>query len=480
MYTTAPLFGRFHSSGKKIISSLRGQPLHHLESLCADRIAPALLAPNATERERLFFPRLTFLTFLDQVLNPGSSCRKALNQIKTYYQSQPAPPPIDSNTSGYCQARARWTTTELVAIRGHLAQRLALHGDTLLAGLAVARPLKVIDGTTFNLPDTAANREVCPQSEDQLPGCGFPLVRLVGVFCLKTGVLLEETSAPHTTSENDLFHDLWPTFQADDILLADCNFSSYGSLAGLQFQAVDALFELHASRKRDFRQGRRLGAGDRLITWAKPSVKPANLTAEQWQQLPATLTVRLVRVRLTTRNGRRKYLTLVTTLTDPKAWPVWLLAALYARRWKIELYWDDIKTTLQMDMLSCRSPAMVHKELQMHFIAYNLIRSLMGEAALLAQVPLDRISFKGTLDAAHHYSLAMDKIPVRHRLRRRSLFLKMLATIASDLVPERPDRREPRCQKRRPKAYPFMTRPRHLMKDLPKAPRHKNTPRCLT
>ena len=166
MFATAPLFGRFHSSFKKIISSLRQQPLHHLESLCADRIAPALLALNDTERERIFTPKLTFLTFLDQVLNPGSSCRNALDQIKTYYQSQPAPPPIDSNTSGYCQARARWTTAELVDIRCHLAQRLAIHGDTLLAELPVSRPLKVIDGTTFNLPDTAANREVCPQSED--------------------------------------------------------------------------------------------------------------------------------------------------------------------------------------------------------------------------------------------------------------------------------------------------------------------------
>lgn len=476
MFTTAPLFGKFHSPLKHSLQPLRARPLHHLESLCASRIDPALLAPNDTERERLFTPKLTFLAFLDQVLNPGASCRHALDQIKAYYQSQPSPPEIDANTSGYCQARARWTTDELVDIRRHLAQRLALHGDSLLAGLPVSRPLKVIDGTCFNLPDTEANREVCPQSADQQPGCGFPLVRLVGLFCLKTGALLEEASAPHTTSENALFQELWPTFQAGDLLLADRNFSSYGSLAGLQQQGVDCLFQLHASRKRDFRKGKRLGPQDRLITWTKPKVKPANLTQAQWQQLPATLTVRLVRVRLTTKNGRCKTLTLVTTLTDPKAWPVWLLAALYARRWKIELYWDDIKTTLQMDMLSCHTPAMVHKELQMHFIAYNLIRSLMGEAALVGDVPLARISFKGTLDAALQYSRAMDKIPVRHRHRRRTLYLEMLATIASDLVPERPDRWEPRCQKRRPKAYPFMTRPRYLMKDSPKNSGSKTRP----
>ena len=473
MFTTAPLFGKFHSPLHKTLQPLRGQPLHHLETLLAGRITPALLAPNNGERERIFTPKLTFLAFLDQVLNPGASCRNALNQIKSHHQSQPNPPRIGANTSGYCQARARWTTDELVDIRRGLAERPALHGDSLLRGLTVSRPLKVIDGTCLNLPDTKANRELCPQSPDQAPGCGFPLLRLVGVFCLKTGALLEEASAPHTTSENALFQDLWPTLRAGDILLADRNFSSYGSLAGLRQQSVDCLFHLNANRKHDLRQGQRLGGKDRLITWTKPQGKPANLTPEQWQQLPATLPVRLVRVRVPTKNGRCQTLRLVTTLTDPKEWPVWLLAALYARRWKIELYWDDIKTTLQMDMLSCHTPAMVHKELQMHFIAYNLIRALMVDAALQCQVPLDRISFKGTLDAAHHYSLAIDKIAVRHRQRRRTLYLEMLATIALDLLPERPDRREPRCQKRRPKAYPFMTRPRPLMKDAPKSSRRK-------
>ena len=399
MFTTAPLFGKFHSPLKQTAQPLRGQPLHHLETLCADRIAPELWAPNDDERERIFTPKLTFLAFLDQVLNPGTSCRSALDQIISYYQSRPPAPQIDTNTSGYCQARARWTTAELIYIRRHLAERLALHGDSLLAGLSVSRPLKVIDGTCLNLPDTPANRAICPQSPDQQPGCGFPLVRLVGVFCLKTGALLDEASAPYTTSENALFQDLWPTFQAGDLLLADRNFSSYGSLAGLRQQNVDCVFQLHAGRKRDFRKGKRLGPSDRLVTWTKPNVKPANFTQAQWQKLPATLTVRLVRVRLTTRHGRCKTLILVTTLTDPKRWPLWLLAALYARRWKIELYWDDIKTTLQMDMLSCLSPVMVHKELQMHFIAYNLIRSIMGDAALECHVPLDRVSFKGTLDA---------------------------------------------------------------------------------
>ena len=484
MFTTAPLFGKFHSplmdATKPFLSR---RPLHHLETICSDRIDPILLQTNETKdnsRERIYTPRLTFFAFLDQVLNPDSSCRSAVDQILSYYHSLPHYPIIDSDTSAYCQARARWTGDELIDIRRHLAGRMAIHGNTLLPGIPSPCPIKVIDGTCLNMPDTLANRELFPQSTDQKPGCGFPQIRMVGVFCLKTGVLLEETSAPYAISENALFQDLWPTFQAGDLLLADRNFSSYGSIASLKQREVDCLFHLHASRKSDFRKGLRLGPRDRLITWTKPARKPANLTQEQWQLLPAKLTVRMVRVRLATSHGRCKTVTLVTTLTDTKLWPAKLLVALYHRRWKIELNWDDMKTTLHMDMLSCKSPEMIHKEIQMHLIAYNMIRTLMAEAALIGDAPLDRMSFKGTLDAAHHYSQAIAKIPIAYRKRRLALYAEMLATIASDLVPDRPDRREPRCQKRRPKSYPFMTRPRHQMKDAPKSSRRRKTRHSLS
>ena len=252
MFTTAPLFGKFHSPFQDAARPLLRRPLHHLETICADRIDSALLQPNETKtnsRERIYTPKLTFLTFLDQVLNPDSSCRSAVDQILSYYHSLPHYPKINSDTSAYCQARARWTCDELIDIRRHLAGRMAIHGNTLWPGIPSLRPIKVIDGTCFNMPDTAANREICPQSTDQKPGCGFPQLRMVGVFCLKTGALLEETSAPYTTSENALFQDLWSTFQVGDLLLADRNFSSYGSIASLKQQEVDCLFHLHASRK---------------------------------------------------------------------------------------------------------------------------------------------------------------------------------------------------------------------------------------
>jgi hypothetical protein len=197
---------------------------------------------------------------------------------------------------------------------------------------------------------------------------------------------------------------------------------------------------------------------------AKPSKRPANISPEQWEALTETLPVRLVRFRVRTANGRCKKIVLITTLLDPILWPVELLALLYARRWKIELFLDDIKTTLHMDMLSCLSPDMIHKELEMHLIAYNLIRSIMSEAACVCHAPLDRLSFKGTLDTARQYSRTIAQVPISHRKVRQAIYADMLSVIAQDQVPERPDRFEPRCQKCRPKAYPFMTRPRRELK----------------
>ena len=465
MFTTAPLFGKFHSPLKDAVQPLRRRPLHHLESLCADRIDPAFLAPNpsqANSRQRLYLPKLTFLAFLDQVLNPDSSCRQAVRQIRAYHQKQPNPKRLDKDTSAYCQARARWTLQELTQIRCHLAHHTASNPWQL--GLPTLRPLKAVDGTCLNLPDTPKNRQAYPQSQDQQPQCGFPLLRLVAVFSLETGALLERAYAPYTTSENALYQSLWPTFQKGDIVAGDRNFGAWGALASFQVQGVDGLFHLHASRNKDFRQGQYLGPNDRLVTWSKPRNKPANMTPEQWQALPATLTVRLVRFRVPTANGRCKKITLVTTLTDPKLWPLEVLAALYARRWKIELYLDDLKTTLHLEMLSCLTPAMIHKELEMHLIAYNLIRSIMGEAASVCHAPLDRLSFKGTLDTARQYSHTLAQIPASCRKLRQQVYADMLAVIAEDQVPERPDRFEPRCQKRRPKNYPFMTRPRRQLK----------------
>jgi len=477
MYITTELFGRIHTCKKPLAEArhgLRRQSLSQLEALCERKFPDdwADLNPShANSRERIYTPRITGLAFLSQVLSPGSSCREAVREVQGAFALRSGTCAVSSDTSPYCQARARLELDRLSGLRRHLAGQM--ESNVPSNSLPWSRAIKVIDGTCFNLPDTVANRARYPQSSDQRPGCGFPQMRMVGVFSLQTGACLAHADADYHTSEGALFRRLWPTLQPRDITLADRLFDSYGNFAGLQSKGVDALFSIHANRPHDFRHGRALGPRDRPCTLTRPARPAAGWSPQDWAALPPTLTVRQLKARIHNPKGRVKTITLITTLLDPILWPKELLLLIYRHRWNVELFLDDIKTTLQMDMLSCRTPDMVHKELEMHLVAYNLIRSIMQEAALTSHKPLGRISFKGTLDTMRRYGQTLARIPARQRKHRRAVYAQMLATIASDLLPQRPGRREPRCLKRRPKAFPFMTKPRHQMKDAPKSSRRK-------
>lgn len=482
MFTTTELFGRIHTARKSVgaaVATLRRKTLHQIETVCDAWIAPASrtpakLAPNpkgAPRRKRVYTPELTFLTFLGQTLNSGASCRGAVRQVQSYYLSQPVPRQVSPDDSPYCQARARLDVDQLGIIRQEIAQRMAKALPT--AARAWGRPVKIVDGTCLTLPDTAENQAAYPQPSSQTPGCGFPHLRLLGLFSLDTAALLERVRGQYTTSETPMFRELWPRLERGDLVLGDRLFGSYHALAQLPKLGVDGIYRLNRHRDHDFRKGKRLGYQDRLVTWLKPRKKPAGLTDGEWAAVPDRIVVRQVRVKLTKPTGRVKEIVLVTNLVDAKKWPRAKLADLLARRWQIELNFDDLKTTLQMDHLSCLTPEMIHRELELHLIGYNLTRALMLEAAVACHVPLYRLSFKGTLDTVREFSVSLVRVPVSQRQKRNTIYREMLATIAKDLVPDRPGRREPRCKKRRPKAYPYMNKPRRKMKDAPKSSRRK-------
>jgi hypothetical protein len=480
MYTTCDLFGRFHSPRKParpFLSDLRCRNLHHLETLCDTWIPAARLAPNEAglnSRERVYTPKLTFLTFLSQVLHPGAPCRKAVRELQTYYLQQPEPRRISPETSPYCQARKRLDLDNLAVIREDLSQGMA---RALPSWERLwPRPVKVVDGTTLSMPDTPENQAAYPQPESQKPGCGFPQMRLLALFSLDTGALLERARGQYKTSEVRLFYKFWPRLNPGDILLGDRIFGTYTALAELPARGVDGIFRLNAQRDQDFRRGKRLGPSDRLMTWYKSPQKPAGMSVEQWAQIPAQIVVREVKIKIKEANCRVKEIVLVTTLLDRKKWPKAVLAELLRRRWQVELNLDDIKTSLQMDVLSCLTPAMIHRELELHLIAYNLVRAIMLEASVSCHAPLYRLSFKGSLDTVQEFSRGMARVPRSHQHKRRALYQEMLATIAQDLLPVRPGRREPRCLKRRHKAYPLMTKPRRKMKDAPKSRRRSKKP----
>ena len=455
------------------VNSLRQQSLFHLEKLLNPFLPPGLLAqadegPNS--RERIYSLRRTFFGFLFQVLKPDCSCREIVRQIQALFGLHQAGA-VDESTSAYCQARARLPEDILIRLRHHLAEHL-LKRTQRWFGFSV----KVLDGTGISLPDTPKNQKAYPQPGGQKPGCGFPFLKIVGVFDLASGALLDYARGNKHKHELRLLYRLLHSFKPMDLVLADRGFSNYALLASLLLRGVGGLFRLHQSRPADFRKGKRLGKCDRLVVWKKPQLKPPYLSAAAWKLIPSELPLRMIRFSLAIKGYRVQSVTLITTLVDAKAYPAQELARLYARRWKIELWFRDIKTSMGMEVLRCQSPGMIHRELEMFLIAYNFIRCLMVKASTLHDAPIERISFKGTVDSVRQFSAAIAQAPSAKR--QNHLIDLLLETIANDLVPDRPGRREPRALKRRPKPFQLLNKPRRKFKDSSHRNRYwKNNPR---
>jgi len=458
------------------LEKLRRQSLLHLDLLFG-ALLPSWLLVQADEgpnsREQIYSVRRTFFGFLYQVLNPHCPCRQVVRQIQSLF-ALISSRKISDDTGAYCLARARLPLDILSRLRCAVAAQ-AGNAAELWNSLRV----KVIDGTAVSMPDTPKNQRAYPQSAEQKPGCGFPFMKIVGIFSLSTGVLLDYARGNKHQHELSLLHRLLDTFKAGDLALADRGFSCYTLLALLQRKNVPALMRLHHARSADLRRGKRLGKNDRLILWRKPkNWERRNIPMSRWKCIAAELPVRVLRYSLRRPGFRTRSVTLVTTLLDPERYPAEQLALLYARRWQIELWFRDLKTSMGMDVLRCQSPNMIHKELEMFFIAYNLIRCLMLQASRNYKADIQRLSFKGTVDSTRQFAAALAQ--ARSPKKQKQLIADLLRIIAADLVPERPNRREPRAVKRRPNPCAYLTKPRHKFKDAQHRNRYwKNNPRKL-
>lgn len=397
-------------------------------------------------RERLFPPTETLSIFLAQVLSSDSSCQQAVNDtaVKRLVAGMDE---CSSNTAAYCKARARLPRT--------MVSTLALRTAEILAeGVADwwlwrGRRVRLADGATVTLADTKENQLEYPQPASQREGLGFPLMRMVALMCLASGALLDAATGPcegKGSDEQTLLRGLLDRLAHGDILLADSFFPTYFLLCELQRRGVDGLFEQYGARKRstDFRTGERLGTDDHLIVWSKPK-RPDWMRQEEYEQVPETLKVRELHA-----GGK----IMVTTFLCPKDTPKGMLKALYRRRWSVELDLRNIKTTLGMERLRCKTPEMALKELWVYLLAYNLIRLLMAQAALLADQIPRQLSFKHTVQVWVSWQQrgggTYDAVCIRG----------LLLLIAQPRVGQRSGRIEPRVLKRRPKKYPLLTKPR--------------------
>ena len=403
-------------------------------------------------RERLFPPTETLSMFVAQALSEDGSCRQAVNDamVKRVIGGLK---PGSTDTGGYCKARGRLPETMISTLAREAGEIVA--GGSPSWGQWRGRPVRLVDGATVTLADTEENQAAFPQSSSQQAGLGFPICRLVALLCLGSGALLDAALGPcegKGSDEQSLLREILDALQSEDILLGDAFYATYFLLCELAGGGVDGLFEQYGARKRstDFSNGKRLGARDHLIELHKPKKKPDWMSQYEYDQAPPTLTVREFQA-----GGK----ILVTTFLCPNENPKRVLLALYRQRWNAELDLRNIKTTLGMEHLSCKTPEMARKELWVYLLAYNLIRLLMAQAALLADQIPRQLSFKHTvqiwLSWQQRGGSTHDAVCIN----------ALLVLIAEPRVGLRPGRVEPRALKRRPKPFPLLTKPRPVARE---------------
>jgi hypothetical protein len=411
---------------------------------------------GANSRDRLFSMASTFWIFLFQVLSPSAACREAVRKAQAWWFGAKKDA-SDTDTSAYCQARKRLPFEVLTKLFSAIAEKLTRRVLTHELWLGERR-VRALDGTGISMPDTAKNQARWPQPSQQKAACGFPVIKMAALFCLHSGAMLRYTLGNKHNHEQTLTRGLIAALEKGDILLADRGFCSYAFICVLRALGIDSVMRLHQSRPRDFRRGKRLGEDDRLVTWKQPKPRKNDPWAAEHPDLPTSAPIRIIRYRVEIPGFRVEDIHLATTLLDPEEYPREVLAELYMERWGIEQKFRDIKISMGADVLRCKSPEMIEKEICMNAIAHNLTRCIMQESAQRHDVPQSQISYKGTLDTMRHFA---DRIHAAQGRTREKLYDEMLTIIAKDLNPYRPNRTEPRVRKRRPKNFPLMTKPRH-------------------
>jgi hypothetical protein len=409
-------------------------------------------------KKRLFDPFITLWAFLSQVLDTDKTCHNAVSKIIAHLAGEEVEVP-STDTSGYCQARVRLPEKLLEKLFNSTAQNLEekVTEEYLWCG----RNVKVIDGSTVSMPDTVENQKEYPQSSSQQPGCGFPIAKIGVIFSLVTGAATALCIDVLNTHDIKLARRLYSFLKPNDVLLGDRAFCAYADMVTITKLGCDAIFRKHQSRTTTMRKGKIVGDCDRLVTWYKPKSCPKGLNKDEFLALPSSITVREVYYYVVIPGFRTQQVSLITTLLGKATYSTLEIVGLYGKRWDVELDLRHLKTTLGMDVLRCKSPSMVRKEIYVYLLAYNLLRSLMWSAGTTYTTPPLRLSLQGT---RHHLINFIPKLLAANSTKRLQIYRTLLKVIAHKAVPDRPGRSEPRVRKRRPKIYPLMTKPRHELR----------------
>ena len=442
---------RFRSHVEQVKQRLREKPLAFEASLSIELVQAALERCGVEFRERIYTPWVTLWAFIGQALSGDGSCRQAVCEVIAWLVSQ-GQRPCSPETSHYCQARQRLPLPFLQDLLSLQLQRASAEVPAEWKWLG-KHDVKVVDGTTFSMPDTPENRAAFPPDGETQPGLRFPLLRAVVVFSLPLGLLRSFAFGPYQgkgSGESSLLRRLWDCFQLEDIVLGDKYYCSYRDVWELSRRGVHAVVK-HFSYRTRLTRCRRLGKDDALYHWHRPKFARQKMSAEEFRELPESLLIRLVHVRVSIPGFRVQEFEILTTLLDEQTYSAENLAELFFLRWRGEMFLDDIKTTLGLDVLRCRTPEMVEKELLVGFLAHNTIRIHMAQAAECLQIPLSEISFKSAVCVMRTF---------QGQPPTSELIATKLATLVHCRVGHRPGRSEPRAVKRKAKPYVPLQTPR--------------------
>lgn len=426
-------------------------------------VAQALAAIDVRWLDRIYSPLVTLWVFLGQVLSADHSCRAAVARLVAHRLSQ-GERSCSAQTGAYCKARKRLPEKFFSSVARHTGTALEKGIDS--QHFWKGRRVYVYDGSTVTMPDTHENQLAYPQPVIQRPGLGFPMARIAAIFSLACGAVIDLGICRYAgkgQSELVLLRTLMNVFRPGDVMLADRLMCAWTEMVMLQQRGVDCVCRFTSHRKYDFRKGQSLGAGDHIVVWPKP-LKPRTIDRKTYAALPDSLTVRECRVRIEQPGFRVTTLVIATTLLDAEAYTKGDLAALYRARWNAELDLRSLKQTLQMDILRCRTPELVRKEIWTHILAYNLIRTIIAQSATKHGVEPRSISFKGAIQTLEAFQPMIAMQAQRDATLRQRLFEQLLDAIIVHRVADRPDRYEPRRRKRHSKRYGVFTKPRHEAK----------------
>jgi len=418
----------------------------------------------ASDEDGVYTPQLTLWAFLSQVLHKGEqrSCLAAVSRVIVLLVAL-GRKPCAKNSGAYCRARARLPEVVLERLTVQIAQ--GCEERVPQEWLWKGRHVKLADGTTVSMPDTKANQDVYPQQSTQKEGLGFPIARMVLLLSLATAMLSGMAIAPYSgkeTGEMALMRELLGQLESGDILLTDRYFCSYFMIAMLLGMGVDFVARLHHARKTDLRRARRLGKHDYLVEWTRPP-KPDWMDQATYDQMPESLSLRQVDVKVSESGFRVESLSVITTLTDAKQYTSDEIAELYHKRWLVELDIAAIKVTLGMDVLRCKTPEMVRKEIWTCLLAYNLTRKSMLQAAQQKKLSARQLSFATAIQTM---AASWIVLPILNKPMQLSLIEVQIQSLTTQLVGNRPNRVEPRAVKRRPKPHRLLNMLRNLAREL--------------